>query len=895
MLPLKHVVTKHKPKFKFNFLFSSSSSSSSSSTSSPSSSPSCTSIYSPTTSFSITENENDVASSFKTWFQTRHRYDDPLLLRIYQILSSGDDFSSSLSSLSLPLSEPFVIRVLRHGGDNNDILSCLKFFDWAGRQPCFNHTRATFIAIFRILTRGNLMPLVLDFLQLFRKRGFQHRVRFNDTLVVGYAIAGKPDVALHVFGKMRFQGLDLDGFGYHILLNALAEDNYFNAFNTILNQIRIRGYATSVTDSIVVKCMCKQGRLDEAEDYLNGLLGSGKELHGSEVSLLVSSLCDRNRFDHAVEVVKEFGKSGLVPMEHAYGACVKGLVKGGRLDEALEFFRQKRDSGGYVPGLLRYNMLICRLLRESRLREVFDLLVDMNESCMTPDMVTMNSVLCFFCKAGMVDVALQLYKSRSQFGLNPNQMAYKYLILTLCWDESVKEACRVLKSSIGNGFFPDRQTFSTLANALCRERKVDEMKELIHFALKHDFTPSAVTYDNFISALCRAGRVEDGYLIHEELNNATARLSYSKMINSFIKKKKGDIAARLLVEMKEKNLQLTRTLCRAVIFSLLDMDNPITRVFNLLDMLTHGKPDTQIFNFFIDGAGHARKTDLARKIYELMLLNNIVPTIVSQALLLNSYLGSERISEALNFFYSLRDQGVVSKRLYSSMINGLCKHNKADIACDKSDIAHDKADIARRILVDMLNAGLNPGIECYENLVQKLCSLKRYPEAINLVQVYMKMGRRLTSFLGNILLFHSLITPNVYHTCVKMRGEKEGESSPFSTLTVVIGVFSDCLKVNHSIEELVALCFPLDIYTYNLLLRRTTSYDMNQACELFNRIRQRGYEPNGWTYDIMVHGFSKHGRNYETKQWLEEMHHEGFYPTETTGRNVRKILFNGEY
>ncbi|GAU32154.1 hypothetical protein TSUD_68250 [Trifolium subterraneum] len=850
MLPLKHVITKHNNIFKFKFLFCSSTSilthyASSSSHSSFSSTPS---------SFSITQ--NDVASTFKTWFQTRHNFNDPLILQIYQILSSTDDFSSSLSSLSLPLTPDFVIRVLRHGADNNDILSCLKFFDWAGHQPRFHHNRATFIAIFRILTRANLIPLVVDFLQTFRKRVFTHRVRFNDTLVVGYAIAGKPEIALQVFGKMCFQGLDLDSFGYHILLNALAEDNYFNAFNMILNQIRGRGYAASVTDAIVVKFMCKQGKLDEAENYLNGLLGSGKKLHGSEVGFLVDSLCERNRFEHAVELVKEFGNSGL--------------------DEALQFFRQKRDSGGYVPDSLRYNMLIRRLLRESRLHEVYDLLMDMNESCIPPDMVTMNAVLCFFCKTGMVDVALQLYKSRSQFGLNPNQMAYKYLILTLCWDGSVKEAYSVLKSSTGNGFFLDKQTFTTLASALCRECKVDEMKELIHLAVERGFTPSTVTYDKFISALCQAGRVEDGYLIHGELNNATCRLSYSKMIKGFIKSNKGDIAARLLVEMKEKHLGLTRPLCRAVICSLLDMDNPIPRVFNLLDMLTHGKPDNQIFNFFIDGAVHANKSDLAREVYELMRRSNMVPTIVSQALVLNSYLKSGKIFYALSFFDSLRRQGVVSKKLYTSMVIGLCKNNKANIA-------HD-------FLFEMLNAGLNTGIECYESLVQKLCSLKKYHEAINLVQVYMKTGRRLTSFLGNILLFHSLMSPDLYEICVQMGGAKEGESSPISTLNFVIGAFSGCLRVNHSVEELeelIVTCFPLDMCTYNLLLRKITNYDMNQACELFNRICQRGYEPNGWTYNIMVNGFSNHGRNDEAKQWVEEMHQKGFYPTENTRRNVR--------
>ncbi|XP_045821186.1 pentatricopeptide repeat-containing protein At1g71210, mitochondrial [Trifolium pratense] len=858
MLPLKHVVTK------FKSLFSSS-----------------TSIlthyasFTSTPSFSITQ--NDVASTFKTWFQTRHNYHDPLLLQIYKILSSGgDDFSSSLSSLSLPLTPEFVISVLRHGGDNNDIQSCVKFFDWAGRQPRFHHTRATFVAIFRILTHADHIPCVVDFLQKFRERVVAHRVRFNDTLVVGYAIAGKLDIALQVFGKMCFQGLDLDTFGYHILLNALAEDNYFNAFNMILNQIRVRGYATNVTDAIVVKFMCKQGRLDEAEDYLNGLLGSGKKLRGSEVGFLVGSLCERNRFEHAVELVKEFGNSGLVPMEHAYGVCVKGLVNGGRLDEALGFFRQKRDSGGYVPGSPRYNMLICRLLRESRLHEVYDLLMDMNESCIPPDMVTMNAVLCFFCKTGMVDVALQLYKSRSQFGLNPNQMAYKYLILTLCWDGSVKEAYSVLKSSIGNGLFLDTQTFTTLASALCRERKVDEMKELIHLAVERGFTPSAVTYDKFISALCQAGRVEDGYLIHGELNNATCGLSYSKMIKGFIKSKKGDIAARLLVEMKEKHFELTRPLYRAVICSLLDMDNPIRRVLYLLDMLTHGKPDIQIFNFFIDGAVHANKPDLARELYDLMVRCNIVPTIISQALVLISYLKSGRIHYALKFFDSLRRQGVVSKKLYTSMVIGLCKNNKADIARD--------------FLFEMLNAKLNPGIECYESLVQKLCSLKRYDEAINLVQVYMKRGRRLTSFLGNIFLCHSLTSPDVYDICVQIGRAEEGESSPISTLSFVIGAFSGRLRVNRSIEELeelIAMCFPLDTYTYNLLLRRITNYDMNQACELVNRICQRGYEPNDWTYNIMVDGFKNHGRNDEAKQWVEEMHKKGFYPIENNRRNVR--------
>jgi len=46
---------------------------------------------------------------------------------------------------------------------------------------------------------------------------------------------------------------------------------------------------------------------------------------------------------------------------------------------------------------------------------------------------------------------------------------------------------------------------------------------------------------------------------------------------------------------------------------------------------------------------------------------------------------------------------------------------------------------------------------------------------------------------------------------------------------------------------------------------------MDKARLLFARICQKGYEPNGWTYDIMVHDFSNHGRKDEAKRLSEEM------------------------
>lgn len=829
----------------------------------------------------------DVVVSFKDWFASRN---NALLDRIFDILGGGggldiggggaaasdaafpsrNSADLALSQLGLRLSEAFVLEVLNYG---KDVLSCLKFFDWAGRQPGFYHTRATFNAIFKILSRAKLMSLMLDFLENYMKQRYVHRVRFYDTLVMGYAVAGKPEVALQLFGRMRFQGLDLDGFAYHVLLNALVEENCFDAVDVVANQIEIRGFKSEVTHSILVKNFCKKNQLGEAESYLRGLMSAGNGLSGHCVSVFVDALCKGNQFEKAGKLLEEFRQSGMVDVEHAYGVWIRDLVQAGKIDGALEFLQSKKSLEGYVPELFRYNILICRLLKENRLEEVCDLLIEMKEHRISPDEVTMNTALCFFCKAGMVDVALELYKSRSEFGLSPSSMAYNYLINTLCGDGSIDEAYCVLKNSVNQGYFPGRKTFSILADALCREGKFDKMKELVVVALERNFMPSDSTYDKFISALCRARRVEDGYLIHGELNRlnkVASKNTYINMIHGFNKSNRGDIAARLLIEMQEKGHNPIRKLFRTVIRCLCDMENSEKQFLKLLEMqLSHHEPTCQVYNFFIDGAGHAGKPELAREVFEIMVRSGIEPNLSSDILMLQSYIKSGKISDALNFFRDLSKRRKIGKKLYNTMIVGLCKANKPDIALE--------------ILREMRENTVIPSLECYEELVKLLCSNKKYNMVVNLLDDVMKDGRHISSFMGNVLLLHSLKSQDLYRAWVHSR-DVQNETSSLRMLHQLIGAFSSRRMEQDvkDLEEVIEQCFPLDIYTYNMLLRKLSMNQMDHACEFLNRICWKGYEPNRWTYDILVHGFFKQGRTTEAKRWVEEMFRKGFDPTERT-------------
>ncbi|KAK6152034.1 hypothetical protein DH2020_014669 [Rehmannia glutinosa] len=707
------------------------------------------------------------------------------------------------------------------------------------RQQGFHHTRATFNAIFRIISKAKLMSLMLDFLQNYMKQRFVHKVRYYNVLVIGYAVAGKLETALQLFGRMRFVGVDLDGFAYHVLMNSLVEQGYFDVVETIAKEIRVRGFQNEITHSIMMKSFCKQNELERGAEYLRGLVqDNGRQLSAIAVGIFVDALCKDNQYERAALLVEELQRMDLVSMEHAYGVWIRDLVKAGKLDGALDFLKDKQAVEGYVPDVFRYNMLIYRLLRENRMEEVYDMLVDMKEREILPDNITMNATLCFLCKAGRMDIAMDLYDSRVELGLSVNYMAYNYLINTLLGDVGVDEAYRVLRNSIEQGYLPGQKTFSIIADALCRDGRLDKMEELVLFTLDQNIMPNNLTYDKFISALCRAGRVDEGYLVHgltNKLNKTSRKSTYMNLISGFSKSSRGGIAARLLIEMQEKGYSLSRKLLARQQLS-----------------------TSAIFNVFIDGAGHAKRPDLARQVYEMMRRSGVEPNLNSDILVLQSYLKSRNIAHAIDLFHDLSMRRH-SRKLWHTMIVGLCKARKPEQAY--------------QILKNMKENKLTPSIECYEELIKVYCDLRHYCKAIDLVNDMTQMGRPISSFIGNVFLLHALRNREVFKAWADL-SRKQNLSPACWLLGHVVGVFSGSVEGNHDDEELEKLiqqCFHIDVYTNNMLLRRLSRKGMDHACKFLDRLHEKGYEPNRFTYDIIVHGLAKDGRTTEARAWMEEI------------------------
>lgn len=749
--------------------------------------------------------------------------------------------------------------------NREEVLSCLKFFDWVGRQPGFFHTRATFNAIFRILSKAKLTNLMLEFLQNYTKYSYDGKTAYHNVLVIGYAMAGECETALGVFGKMRFRGQDLDPISYNVLLNSLVEEGHFDFVESVAREINIRGCQDHFTHSVVMKSFCRQNELEKAEEYLRGRVkDDGLNVNGYALSFLVGALCKNNQFQRASVLIEEFKRMGLTMMEHAYSAWIGELVKSRNTDYALKFLKDKQVIDDYVPDVFRFNLLICRLLRENRLEDVCDLLVEMNKRGVVPDNTTMNAVLCFLCKAGMMDTAKGLFDSRVEFGLSVNRMAYNYLINTLLGEASAEESYDVLKKSLEQGYFPGERTLSIVADALCREGKLDKMKELLAFILDQNLPCSDFVYDKFISAFCRVNRVEEGYLLHDlltRLNKGSHKFAYYNMIHGFCRANRGDIAARLLIEMQDSGYRPSRRLFIAVICSLCRMDYQGNQFFGLLEMqLARGLlPPSVTFEIFIHGAGHARKPELAAKVYEIMKRSGHVPGLKSNILLMQSYLKSRKVIHALDLFRDVSSKWT-NRKLRHVMIVGLCKIKELECAS--------------KMLENVRKTGKSPSMECYEELIKAYCDLGLYHNAIYILNDMTRLGRHVSSFIGNVFLLHALKNRALYDAWVAASVKQKLTPATWM-LGHLIGIFSERIEGNHldeDIEKLIQQCFRLDLYTYNMMLKRLGTKGIDSACKLVHGIREKGFEPNRWTYKTIIHGLARDGRHAEARMWMEEMH-----------------------
>jgi len=179
------------------------------------------------------------------------------------------------------------------------------------------------------------------------------------TIVKGFCNSGSLDRALEILKDIQSEGkLKPDEMMYNSLLDGCAKEQRPNDMLKLLDEMKKTGVAPSnYTLSMVVKLMGRCRKLNQAFSIIEDICREyGLKLNIQVYTCLIQACFNNRQAAKAVTLHDEMIKEGLTPDEMTYSALVKGCMKAGLLDKAVEMTKCAYGVGvpkrrGAPPGI----------------------------------------------------------------------------------------------------------------------------------------------------------------------------------------------------------------------------------------------------------------------------------------------------------------------------------------------------------------------------------------------------------------------------------------------------------------------------------------------------------------------------------------------------------------
>ncbi|KAJ3671831.1 hypothetical protein LUZ60_007910 [Juncus effusus] len=401
----------------------------------------------------------------------------------------------------------------------------------------------------------------------------------------------------------------------------------------------------------------------------------------------------------------------------------------------------------------------------------------------------------------------------------------------------------------------------------------------------------------------------------------------------------------------------------------------------LLRLRNHSKPALSLFLFarshlnlplsshsydlIIDSLGRARQFDAAWRVLVEMGGDGVAPTSTTFAVMvrrhvaagltrqavrafddMEAFVGREPNSDefcmlldtlckykypkiAMEIFNKRKHKYVLDEKMYTILISGWCKMNRADMA--------------RKLLEEMISKQIEPNIITYNTLLNGLCRnaslhpTTRLERTVNCAEELLEEMRNrgiqpdVTSYS---ILLHVFSRAHLPEIVIKKFDEMRelGISPSLVTYTSVIKCLVSCGRLNHAYELLDEMscngispqaatfnCFfkeyfgrkdvesaltlynkmknesVFDIHTYNILLRMFINLEKFQLVnEIWTDLRATSFGPDLDTYTLLIHGFCEKRKWRGACEFLMEMIERGFLPQKITFERVYRGLIQAD-
>ncbi|KAJ8420377.1 hypothetical protein Cgig2_026800 [Carnegiea gigantea] len=570
-------------------------------------------------------------------------------------------------------------------------------------------------------------------------------------------------------------------------------------------------------------------------------------------------------FDYLRESYQMFNSSSAV-----FDLMVKSYASLKMVDKGLNTIRWAKDHG-FMPGVLSYNSVLDAIIRSNGpLNLALELLSEMREIGVSPNVFTYNILMRGFCGAGELGKGLGFFNEMERNGCLPNVVSYNTLMDAYFKAGKTNDAMELFNAMRNRSMEPNLITYNVIINGLCREGRMKDASDLVQEMYLKGLKPDEVTFNTLVNGYCKVGNFHQALILHGEMvkNGLSPNvITYTSLINSMCKSGNLNRAMEFLDQMRIRGLHANERTYTTLIdgFSQQGLLNEAYRLLN--EMVSSGfAPSLVTYNALINGHCVMGRMEEAMGIIQDIMDKGLFPDVVTYSTLISAFCKNQDLDRAFWMKQQMVNWGILPDAVtYSSLIKGLCEQNRLREGCG--------------LFEEMLRVGLSPDEVTYTTLINAYCAEGNIEEAFHLHDEMMQKG----------------ILPDTVTYNVLINGlNKQARTKEAKRLLLKL-FYEDSVPSSITYDKLIESCSHIEFKSGVALLKGFCMKGlMNEADRVFESMLQTNHKPTEAVYNILIHGHSKCGNLHKAYKLYKEMVHSGFIPHTVMVIALIKALFREE-
>ncbi|XP_068668911.1 pentatricopeptide repeat-containing protein At3g61520, mitochondrial-like [Aristolochia californica] len=206
-----------------------------------------------------------------------------------------------------------------------------------------------------------------------------------------------------------------------------------------------------------------------------------------------------------------------------------------------QLLAEMRDMG-VKPNVVTFGILknyLCKSCRVDEVLQVFDKMTRDNNVGTKPVTLIFNTLINDLCKVGRPEEGLVLLdKIGSLYGSCSNTVTFNCLIDGFFNAGNTDESFKLFTQMMELGISPNEITLNTIIDGMCKH---DRAMQLFREMINNGLSPDSITYFTLISGLSHTGNLEDACSVAMAMKQDGLYLdvdAYNVLINGLCKKNK---------------------------------------------------------------------------------------------------------------------------------------------------------------------------------------------------------------------------------------------------------------------------------------------------------------------------------------------------------------------